>query len=47
MFRLQKHPLLEMKMEELKDYLPEAKQYGLDAMETNYSAYDSHKKIVH
>ena len=38
------HPLLEMEVEELKDFLPEAKQYGLDAIETNYSTYDSYRK---
>ena len=38
------HPLLEMEVEELRDFLPEAKQHGLDAIETNYSTYDSYKK---
>lgn len=38
------HPLLEMKVNELKEFLPEAKRYGLDAIETNYSTYDSYQK---
>lgn len=38
------HPLLEMEVEELRDFLPEAKQQGLDAIETNYSTYDSYRK---
>ena len=38
------HPLLEMEVDELKEFLPEAKRYGLDAIETNYSTYDSYRK---
>ena len=38
------HPLLEMEVSELEDFLPEAKKYGLDAIETNYSTYDSYRK---
>lgn len=35
------HPLLSLNEEELRQFLPEAKKAGLDAMETMYSKYDT------
>lgn len=35
------HPFLNLTEEELRVFLPKAKEYGLDAMETAYSAYDA------
>ena len=35
------HPFLNLTEEELREFLPEAKNCGLDAMETRYSDYDS------
>ena len=45
------HPFLEMSESELQVFLPEAKKYGLDAIETDYSTYDDYvtkcaKKLV-
>ena len=37
------HPFLDMNYEEVKAFLPEAKKYGLDAIETDYSTYDGYE----
>ena len=37
------HPFLDMDYEEVKAFLPEAKKYGLDAIETDYSTYDGYE----
>lgn len=37
------HPFLDMNYEEVKAFLPEAKRYGLDAIETDYSTYDGYE----
>ena len=35
------HPFLDLKEEQLRVFLPEAKKHGLDAMECHYSKFDS------
>ena len=37
------HPFLDMDYEEVKAFLPEANEYGLDAIETDYSTYDGYE----
>ena len=37
------HPFLNLKYEELEEFLPQAKEVGLDAMETLYSKFDEEK----
>ena len=36
------HPFLDLSYEEVQTFLPEAKKYGLDAIETDYSTYDGY-----
>ena len=36
------HPFLDLSYEEVEAFLPEAKKYGLDAIETDYSTYDAY-----
>ena len=36
------HPFLDLSYEEVQAFLPEAKKYGLDAIETDYSTYDAY-----
>ena len=40
------HPLLNLNEEELRQFLPEAKKAGLDAMETMYSKYDAEETAL-
>ena len=37
------HPFLDLSYEEVEAFLPEAKKYGLDAIETDYSTYDAYE----
>lgn len=40
------HPLLNLSVEELKVFLPRAKEAGLDAMETRYATYDKEEQTA-
>lgn len=40
------HPLIDMRVEELIKFLPEAKKCGLDAIETCYSLYDEETQSI-